>query len=1069
MPSSLLTGIIGSWQMEGGSSDPVNGNDGVDTSISYNTSYGKILKGADFSSNNSQIYIDDSANQLDAGSGERSLFVWIYYNNVAADNIAVKHNTPPGSPPDEYQLKVTPGPMRFTAEALGASVTGTTIVSTGTWYHVGLVVSEFNYLELWVNGVREASTMAGVNNFQYQPFNLEFGDNSASAGSLTAQFYLDEVLLYDRVLSGAEIGELYNSGNGFPYPFPATLIADTQSYSLTGVNTGLLQGHVLSASTGSFSLNGIDTGLLRGYPLTATRTTFSLTGITTALVKGFPLRADPGTFTLTGFDTGLLSARSIAAALGTFSFSGISVGLYKGYAITTFDDLLYSLVAYWKNDDNTGTTTTDSTQRGHDGVLSGISTPSWTAGKIRNAIRFNGSPGGAGSSYVAVSTSDDWTFGTGPFTIAFWTKVQNSSAFLTWLDTGYALGSGILIEYSLSSPPNSILIYLNGIGVSVLTSPVGFPLQDGSYHYVVVSRDGGGALQILVDNVQIGFNPSVFNDILNSGNDITIGRYPGENLDGEMDEMAIYLRALDTPETDRLYNSGAGMSYSDMLTPAFLFSLSDSGLLVGRAVVADLGAFSETGNTANLLKGYKLTADLGTFSETGNTTGLTVSRQIASNLGTFSFTGNNAGLVWAAKITADLGTFSFTANDVSLTKGYLVGAGIGSFSLSGIDTPLIKYSILSADVDNMALTGYDANTIKTGSISVSTGNFIFIGNPASPTYSKTLVASSGSFSVTTNDVNTGRTYIIRPGNGWFTLYRERGGPYGDVVGLYRGFYIAPEQSNFSFTGVSSNFSRNYNITAANGSALLSGNLIDFSKTNLLSADSVSYLSAYTGVNLARSRIMSLTAASFSLTLQGIENLRTFYLSLSSTNFTKEMINAACISSRRIPSDTAQSYVLSTFSIGFKRTLTIPASTQSYSLDGQNIFLLKGNVLALDRGSFSEQGINLNFKYGYAILSDVGSFLMTGQDIALNLYHNKLISADTLDLILSGQDTLFPKVSKLLVSSKSLNLIGSQATLRTKTKYGLLRQWDGERWARLPSTIIGSDVKYWDGTKWVPLK
>ncbi len=98
------------------------------------------------------------------------------------------------------------------ASATGASVDmpGVTQIAAGTWYHV-LAIRGVDYIQLYVNGKLEAQKYVGFAQ-DYGTNALYFGTTGQSGWDHKFYGLLDEVSLYNRVLSGAEISAIYAAG-----------------------------------------------------------------------------------------------------------------------------------------------------------------------------------------------------------------------------------------------------------------------------------------------------------------------------------------------------------------------------------------------------------------------------------------------------------------------------------------------------------------------------------------------------------------------------------------------------------------------------------------------------------------------------------------------------------------------------------------------------------------------------------------------------------------------------------------------------------------------------------------
>jgi len=105
------------------------------------------------------------------------------------------------------------------------NIDGTTNVITGAWFHV-VLTSDGTYGKMYINGKQEGGNVAF-------PYNLAYGTGSdgyfriGARGSLPGQFFngsIDEVGIWNRALTAAEVSTLYNSGNALAYCKKCTMI-----------------------------------------------------------------------------------------------------------------------------------------------------------------------------------------------------------------------------------------------------------------------------------------------------------------------------------------------------------------------------------------------------------------------------------------------------------------------------------------------------------------------------------------------------------------------------------------------------------------------------------------------------------------------------------------------------------------------------------------------------------------------------------------------------------------------------------------------------------------------------
>jgi nitrogen fixation protein FixH len=95
---------------------------------------------------------------------------------------------------------------------------GTTSVQTNTWYHVAMTY-DGGYLKLYVNGNQDGSlAVSGPILVANNPFRI----GSGGPGPWNFSGRVDELSLYDRALSVAEIQEIYNAGDSGKCPVGVT-------------------------------------------------------------------------------------------------------------------------------------------------------------------------------------------------------------------------------------------------------------------------------------------------------------------------------------------------------------------------------------------------------------------------------------------------------------------------------------------------------------------------------------------------------------------------------------------------------------------------------------------------------------------------------------------------------------------------------------------------------------------------------------------------------------------------------------------------------------------------------
>ena len=211
-------------------------------------------------------------------------------------------------------------------------------------------------------------------------------------------------------------------------------------------------------------------------------------------------------------------------------------------------------IAHWRLDETSGTTASDSSGNGNTGTL--VNGPAWTTGKINGGLSFDGT-----NDYVNIA--DHASLEPSIFSISLWVKFDTLTSFLIEKrpDSG---GSRIGFElYRESGTGTFWFLYdEDGIGGTLNVESITQPTTDRWYH-LVITRDGSGTNRIYVDGVQENSGTRVGG--IASDSDLFIGSEGGvaNFLDGTIDDVRIYSRALSSQEILSLYQSGTCIHESD--------------------------------------------------------------------------------------------------------------------------------------------------------------------------------------------------------------------------------------------------------------------------------------------------------------------------------------------------------------------------------------------------------------------------------------------------------------------------------------------------------------------------
>ncbi len=214
------------------------------------------------------------------------------------------------------------------------------------------------------------------------------------------------------------------------------------------------------------------------------------------------------------------------------------------YSEPTTLSLREGLVGYWPLNEN-NSSQPDESENNNTGTVYGAT---YTAsGKLGGAYNFNS------GNYVYITDNSSLQFGTQNFSISAWIKKSNTNQAQILYKSGYGGGSG----FTFDDPGNGYLRF--GIRYSTSTNEyqTNFYIADNVWHHVVAIRNGESVI-IYVNNVKEQQDEYFINN--NNASAPGTALHLGNGNIGQLDEVAIWNRALTEEEIITLYNNGDGLS-----------------------------------------------------------------------------------------------------------------------------------------------------------------------------------------------------------------------------------------------------------------------------------------------------------------------------------------------------------------------------------------------------------------------------------------------------------------------------------------------------------------------------
>lgn len=219
--SPLLTGLVSYYPLEGNANDSLGINNGTPTNITFSIANGKILQGGGFLGTTSSTILTPK-NGFPVGAGTRTYVSWIKTSSSSLQVFYLYGDTTTASTAFAFLIN-TSGQLGIGTGG-GVDFFTSTVVNDGNWH---FIVSTYDgtTLKIFIDNVNQLSSPATLN---------------TSGGSTTFQFSwtlgapfsgsMDEVGLWNRVLTTPEITQLWNDGAGLTYPFLAPSASTNASF-----------------------------------------------------------------------------------------------------------------------------------------------------------------------------------------------------------------------------------------------------------------------------------------------------------------------------------------------------------------------------------------------------------------------------------------------------------------------------------------------------------------------------------------------------------------------------------------------------------------------------------------------------------------------------------------------------------------------------------------------------------------------------------------------------------------------------------------------------------------------
>jgi hypothetical protein len=309
-----------------------------------------------------------------------------------------------------------------------------------------------------------------------------------------------------------------------------------------------------------------------------------------------------GTATITSTDNGAIGART--APTGGFFFNGsisnvsiCNTNLSASQVSTLYNNgtpetaISFSPVSWWKLDTG-GSTITDYGSGGNNGTndgaspitsdvltpqpVNGVSTTLPSTALQQSDLQFDSpfsnyslSFDGAGG-YIDCTDNDMFSFGNGttdsPFSVSFWAKLNSVSGTQPFLSKDTANPNREWAISIFSDSSNGVRIFLkNQGGNSQQSIDSSTALTTGVWYHITTTYDGRGGsdaadgLNIYINGIldtPTNISKGTYTAMSNTTAPVYIGKYSSSEINGKIDETAIFNTALTEAQVLEIYNNG---------------------------------------------------------------------------------------------------------------------------------------------------------------------------------------------------------------------------------------------------------------------------------------------------------------------------------------------------------------------------------------------------------------------------------------------------------------------------------------------------------------------------------
>lgn len=441
------------------------------------------------------------------------------------------------------------------------TISSTYTYNDGNWHQATASLSSTNGMKLYVDGLLVANNASVTSAENYTGF-WKFGYDALGGWTSppSSDYFngsIDDILMYNRELTSAQVAAIYGSPDGAGSNSP---VCENGTLNLTATTLG--------------------------------STTYLWSGPTIAIVS-----QNPSVSNMSTLKEGTYTLKATSAGCISYAYTIGKINYNLGPAISQIPTT--NLQSRYKLDGNAN----DNENRNH-GRLQNSPTPtSDRFGNANSAYMLNGT-----SQYITTSASYNNPTNT---TLSLWFKTTtNQGGKIIGFSNGQTGGSGSYDRHLYMGNSGQLYFGVNpASGMSIISTTAAY--NDGVWHHVVATTSASAGTKLFVDGALISSDP-----VPSGGQVITSGywRIGYDNLNGwpnvptslyfagSIDDVLIYSgTALSAANVAVLYNSPDGASSDGPVCPGSTLNLTGPAVNGATYSWTGPGSFSATGQNTSTI------------------------------------------------------------------------------------------------------------------------------------------------------------------------------------------------------------------------------------------------------------------------------------------------------------------------------------------------------------------------------------------------------------------------------------------------------------------------------------